>query len=154
MSWLNLRKKKEETKAIKPSAPLPAKKLAVREEKTPAAVSAKASPRASESLGVSSARPIRVAAGSGDATAILRPRVTEKAAALAARAVYAFEVTKGATERTVKAAIHSLYKVSPVKVAFVPLRRKEIIVKGKKGRTKGGKKAYVFLKAGDKIEVL
>ena len=152
MGWLNLRKKKEEPIAALAAAP--AKKLAVREEKTPAAFSAKASPRASESLGVASARPIRVAAGSGDATVILRPRVTEKATALAARAVYAFEVTKGATERTVKAAIHSLYKVSPVKVAFVPLRRKEIIVKGKKGRTKGGKKAYVFLKKGERIEII
>ena len=159
MSFLNLRKKKE---TVTPStgstsspqvklgagtaavAAVPAKKIAVHEEKMPSTVSAKAS----------SARPIRVAAGSGDATVILRPRVTEKATALAARAVYAFEVTKGATERTVKAAIRSLYKVSPVKVAFVPLRSKEIIVKGKKGRTKGGKKAYVFLKKGEKIEVV
>jgi len=36
----------------------------------------------------------------------------------------------------------------------VPIRSKEIIVKGKKGRTKGGKKAYVYLKKGEKIEVM
>ena len=169
MSFLNLRKKKE---TVTPStgstsspqvklgagtaavAAVPAKKISVYEEKMPSTVSAKASPRTSESLGVASARPIRVVEGAQDAAVILRPRVTEKASALTERGVYSFEVVKGATERTVKAAIRSLYKVSPIKVAFVPLRSKEIIVKGKKGRTKGGKKAYVFLKSGEKIEVL
>ena len=61
MGWLNLRKKKEEPIAVLAAAP--AKKLAVREEKTPAAFSAKASPRASESLGVAWARPNREAEG-------------------------------------------------------------------------------------------
>ena len=80
--------------------------------------------------------------------------VTEKATALSERGVYAFEVARNATERAIEIAIRSLYKVSPVKVAFVPIRSKEIIVKGKKGRTKGGKKAYVYLKKGEKIEVM
>lgn len=135
MSWLNLRKqKKEEPKTAPAVAPVPVKRLAVREERTPAALSA--------TVGTSGAR------------VLLRPRVTEKATTLAERGVYAFEVVKDATEREVKTAIRALYKVSPVKVAFLPLRSKEIIVKGKKGRTKGGKKAYVYLKPGQKIEVI
>lgn len=134
MSWFNLLKKKKEQETTHTDAPLPVKKLAVHEEKTPAAISA--------------------AAGTSEATVLLRPRVTEKATALALRGVYAFEVTKGATERMVKSAIRALYSVSPVKVAFVPLRSKEIIVKGRKGRTKGGKKAYVYLKKGEKIEIV
>ena len=134
MSFLNLRKtKKEEPKKEVPAVVPSAKKLAVRED-APSA--------------------LPVAAGTGEAFVLLRPRVTEKATALSERGVYAFEVVKDATEGTVKRAIRSLYKVSPVKVAFVPIRSKEIIVKGKKGRTKGGKKAYVYLKKGEKIEVM
>lgn len=141
MSWFNFCKKKEENppatnlgtgKAA--VAAVAAKKLVVQEEKTPSVIS--------------------IVTGASEAIVLLRPRVTEKATALAERGVYAFEVTKDATERAVKAAIRALYKVFPVKVAFVPLCSKEIIVKGRKGRTKGGKKAYVYLKKGEKIEVL
>lgn len=88
----------------------------------------------------------------GGAAVLLRPRVTEKATALSERGVYAFEVTNEATKRSAADAVRALYKKEPVKVAFVPLPRKTIIVKGKKGRTKGGKKAYVYLKPGEKID--
>ncbi len=133
MSFLNLRKKKTEEPTVAVAA-VPAKKIAVHEETDPSV--------------------FPVAAGTEETAVLLRPRVTEKATALASRGVYAFEVTKRATEREVTAAIRALYKVSAVKVAFVPIRRKFIIVKGKKGRTKGGKKAYVYLKKGDKIEIM
>lgn len=129
MSWLNLRKEKEEPKeAAAPSR----KKIVVHEERVVPA-------------------PTKTAVGT---EVLIRPRVTEKATALSVRGVYAFEVTSGATAATVKAAVRSLYKVSPVKVAFMPLRRKSIMVKGKPGRTKGGRKAYVYLRPGDKIEVV
>lgn len=136
MSFLNLlkTKKNEPKKEVSVAAP-PVKKLAVRED-------------------APSALPVAVGAGVRETFVVLRPRITEKATALSERGVYAFEVMKDATERAVKTAIRSLYKVSPVKVAFVPIRSKEIIVKGKKGRTKGGKKAYVYLKAGDRIDNL
>lgn len=129
MSWLNLRKKKEEPKgAAAPSA----KKIAVHEAR--AVVT-----------------PTKAAVGTD---VLLRPRVTEKATALSERGVYAFEVTNRATAGAVKAAVRALYSVSPVKVAFVPMRRKTIVVKGKPGRTKGGRKAYVYLKEGNKIEIV
>lgn len=139
MSFLNLRKKKKEippstklgiTKAAVASAP--AKKITAREEK----------------IAQIPVAPV------GAGNVLLRPRVTEKATALSERGVYSFEVSRHATELEVKEAMRALYKVSPRKVAFIPLRRKVILVKGKKGRTKGGKKAYVFLKSGDKIELV
>lgn len=84
---------------------------------------------------------------------IVRPRITEKAAVKAevARA-YAFEVTPRATKITIAQAIKELYKVTPVKVNIVNLPSKKVFTKGKRGVKAGTRKAYVFLKEGDKIE--
>ena len=84
---------------------------------------------------------------------ILRPRVTEKAALLNERHTYVFEVARNATKRTVARAIQMLYKIEPVAVRIVPIRSKTLFMKGKRGSTQRGKKAYVELKATDKIEV-
>jgi large subunit ribosomal protein L23 len=84
---------------------------------------------------------------------LLRPRVTEKASQKAMEDnVYIFEIPKTATKREVKKAVTDFYKVVPVKIATIAIPRKEVFVRGKKGFTGGGKKAYVYLKKGDKIE--
>jgi ribosomal protein L23 len=45
-----------------------------------------------------------------------------------------------------------IYKVNPVKIAVVTINSKSVISRrnGKKGTKGGGKKAYVYLKKGDK----
>lgn len=89
------------------------------------------------------------------ANVLLRPRITEKAAISADRAgVYVFEVLPSATKKSIAASVKAAYKVTPVKVRVAKIAPKAVFIRGKKGVKKGGKKAYVYLKKGDKIELL
>jgi len=83
---------------------------------------------------------------------ILRPRITEKASKVVEENVHTFEVNSKATKKQVAEAIKIFYKVTPVKVNMVKNPAKEVIVRGRKGVKSGVKKAYVYLKKGDKIE--
>ena len=85
---------------------------------------------------------------------ILHPRVTEKASFQTEQNVYTFNVSSKATKKTVALAIEDMYKVTPIKVNMVPIKAKKVFVRGKVGMKSGGKKAYVFLKKGDKIEIV
>lgn len=86
---------------------------------------------------------------------LLRPHITEKAAIGADKSnVYVFEVTSNATKNSVAASVRAQYKVTPVKVRTAKIMDKKIFFRGKRGVKKGGKKAYVYLKKGDKIELL
>ena len=88
-------------------------------------------------------------------TVLLRPRVTEKAALQGnSLNTYVFEVSKKATKKSVIASIKDLYKVTPIRVHLLAIPTKEVFRRGKSGVTGGGKKAYVHLKKGDKIEVI
>lgn len=86
-------------------------------------------------------------------TLIKNPHVTEKASAAAAANVYTFDVSPRATKNEIKKAIKAMYKVTPVKVNMVTIRAKAVTVRGKQGMKSGGKKAMVYLKEGDKIEI-
>jgi len=83
---------------------------------------------------------------------ILRPRITEKASLIAGANVHTFEIASDATKKQIAKAINIFYKVSPIKVNIVKNPAKEVFIKGKKGSKSGVKKAYVYLKEGDKIE--
>jgi large subunit ribosomal protein L23 len=83
---------------------------------------------------------------------LLRPRITEKASFVAEKNVYTFEVSPTATKGQVAEAIKAFYKFIPVRINIVKNPAKEVFVRGKKGMKSGVKKAYVYLKAGDKIE--
>lgn len=87
---------------------------------------------------------------------IVRPRVTEKATLQSERdpRVYVFEVASAATKATVANAINALYKIVPEKVRIVNTKRSRVFVRGKRGHTVGFKKAYVYLKKGDKLEII
>lgn len=86
---------------------------------------------------------------------LLAPRITEKAVVGADKSnVYVFEVTRGATKKSINAAVRDVYKVRPQKVRLLTIPRKQVSVRGRKGYSGVGKKAYVYLKAGDKIEVI
>ena len=83
------------------------------------------------------------------------PRITEKAAYLAEQGCYVFNVSKDANKAQIAEAIREVYKVMPRKVTLVAIQKKAVMTRGtnRMGSSRGGKKAYVFLKKGDKIEL-
>ena len=89
---------------------------------------------------------------------ITRPVVTEKVADFSERGVYAFFVHRSATKHSVADAVEALYGVRPVRVRIArsPAKRKRLRVRGRErehGMTAERKKAYVFLKQGDRIQL-
>ncbi len=84
---------------------------------------------------------------------LVRPHITEKASASAEKGAYVFHVAMHANKRDIAKSVATFYKVNPVKVTIVAIPKKKITVKGRPGFRKGGKKAYVFLKEGEKIEI-
>lgn len=84
---------------------------------------------------------------------LIRPRVTEKASFQAeTKNVYTFEVSKTANKYQIAKAVKDNYKVTPLFVRIATIKEKKVFVRGKAGIKAGGKKAYVYLKKGDKIE--
>jgi len=84
---------------------------------------------------------------------LISPRVTEKAANLAELSgAYVFNVKNDASKKEIAKAVASMYKVTPRMVRTVAVKAKNVFVRGKWGVKQGGKKAYVYLKKGDKIE--
>lgn len=85
---------------------------------------------------------------------VSRARITEKSALASEKGTYVFDVSLDATKKGVALAIESLYKVKPVGVNIVNVPRKQVFIRGKRGMKSATKKAYVFLKKGDKIEIV
>jgi large subunit ribosomal protein L23 len=87
---------------------------------------------------------------------LLKPHFTEKSVSMGDKNVYTFEVKRDATKYEVRDAVKALYKVTPVKVNIVSKRPAER-TKGSTNRTvkvPGMKKAYVYLKKGDTINLV
>ena len=85
------------------------------------------------------------------AAVLTAPRVTEKANVLMQKNVYVFEIPVTSGKREVMKAVKDMYKVTPIRVNTVSGNKKNFIVRGKRGSKTGTKKAYVYLKEGDKI---
>lgn len=85
---------------------------------------------------------------------ILRPHITEKATQTSEKNVYVFQIAPKATKKDVAHAVTEFYKVTPVKVSTVTIPATNTFVRGKRGVSSGYKKAYVYLKKGDKIEIV
>lgn len=87
---------------------------------------------------------------------LLSPRVTEKAVQMTVHNTYVFEVAMDATKRDVVAAVKALYGVTPRKVNMVRKGPRAYVARfrNRRGTKKGMKKALVFLKKGDKIDLL
>lgn len=92
--------------------------------------------------------------GGKTASVLIGPRITEKATDSQQRNVYVFEISPRSNKVEVSEAIQELYKVKPVRVNIVKNPSKITRLRGKKGSKNGVKKAYVFLKEGDRIELL
>ena len=84
---------------------------------------------------------------------LIRSHVTEKATMSAESSVYVFEIDPKATKMEVTKAFKEKYKMSPVKVTTVTIPAKNVFVRGKRGKKSGYKKAYIYLKKGEKLEV-
>ena len=86
---------------------------------------------------------------------IIKPRITEKAVGKSEQNVYTFIVHPDATKFDVRDAVKELWNVTPVKVNIVnkTARQFKSRTKGRTITEKGMKKAYVYLKAGDSIEL-
>lgn len=88
------------------------------------------------------------------ANVIVRPHITEKAAILAEKGTYVFEVARDTNKIEIAKAIEAIYSVTPVRVNIVNLPNTRVFVRGKNGVKSGIRKALVTLKAGDKIEIV
>jgi len=86
--------------------------------------------------------------------AIVRPHITEKAAILAEKGTYVFEVAKNTNKIEISKAIEALYSVTPMRVNIINLPDTRVFVRNRKGVKSGLRKALVTLKKGDKIEIL
>lgn len=82
-----------------------------------------------------------------------KPRVSEKAALGADKGVYTFVVAAKANKIQIKKAIKQAYKVEPVKVTITNTKGKKVLRRTGIGYKSGFKKAMVFLKKGETIEV-
>lgn len=89
----------------------------------------------------------------GFAGYLTHPRVTEKASVLSAKNVYTFDIRSTANKKDIAKAVKELYKVNPLKIRIARVASKKVFVGGKFGTKVGGKKAYIYLKKGDKIEI-
>ncbi len=88
------------------------------------------------------------------AKVLIGPHITEKATALGENNAYVFKIKNKANKIMVKQAIKETYGVIPEKVNITRKPKKEKIFRGRyKGKSPGLKKAVVFLKEGDKIEI-
>lgn len=95
------------------------------------------------------------ATGKVSAHILTRPRITEKASTIAADNVYVFTVASYANKKEIAAAVFDIYKIKPVKVHVTKIQAKTSRNRrGTKSVTGGGKKAYVYLKKGDTIELV
>ena len=87
-----------------------------------------------------------------------QPVVTEKAANESEKGIYTFIVHEKANKYRIAEAIEALYDVKPkkVRIAKKPAKKKRLRIPGKErefGMTAVKKKAYVFLREGDKIQL-
>lgn len=87
--------------------------------------------------------------------ALVQIRITEKASMVHQGGVYVFNVATDASKNDIKKAVMQVYKVTPRKVNIVTIlaKAKRNARTGRSGMTSGGKKAYVYLKKGDTINL-
>ena len=84
---------------------------------------------------------------------IISPNITEKATSLSELNKIVFKVHNGASKYSIKKSIEKLFKVKVVKINTINLKGKSKIVRGKKSKRPGHKKAIVTLKKGQNIDL-
>ena len=84
---------------------------------------------------------------------ILSPAITEKATSLSEFNKVIFKVHRGASKNSIKKSIEKIFKVNVIKVNTINQKGKIKIVRGKKAKKSGYKKAIVTLKKGQRIDL-
>ena len=84
---------------------------------------------------------------------IISPNITEKATSLSDLNKVVFKVNKGASKNSIKKSIEKIFKVNVIKINTINLRAKTKLVRNKKSRKPGYKKAIVTLKKGQSIDL-
>jgi ribosomal protein L23 len=92
-----------------------------------------------------------------DLSHVLRkPRITEKGVLAIDKHVHTFEIDAKATKYDVRDAVIAYYKVTPTKVRIVnrPSRRHMSRARSRMVTAQGLKKAYVYLREDDRIDLV
>ena len=84
---------------------------------------------------------------------IVSPVITEKATILSEFNKTVFRVHKNASKNSIKKSIEKIFKVNVIKINTINLRGKTKLVRGKKSRRSGYKKAIVTLKKGQSVDL-
>jgi len=84
---------------------------------------------------------------------IIKPHVVEKSTQLNEKGMYVFKVAEKANKIMIKRAVKETYGVVPRKINIVNIPPKKIFIRRRQGTKPGFKKAIVFLKKGEKIEI-
>ena len=84
---------------------------------------------------------------------IISPAVTEKATSLSEFNKIVFKVHKDSTKSSIKKSVEKIFKVNVVKVNTINLKGKTKLVRGKKSKRPGYKKAIITLKKGQSIDL-
>lgn len=150
MSIFNIGKKKESTIPTA-SADKPTPKVAA-PKKTAAKAEVKAEAKKAPVESRAGKAPLKGTSINAYRT-LIKPLVTEKAAALGTHRQYIFMVEPRMNKIEVKKAVRTIYGVDPTKVNMIAMMGKAVRYGKTSGRTKHWKKAIVTLKAGDTIEV-
>ena len=84
---------------------------------------------------------------------ILSPFVTEKSTSLSDQNKIIFKVPNKANKTNLKKNIEKIFKVNVTKINIINKQPRKKIVKGKKVKLKGFKKAIITLKKGQNIDL-
>jgi len=84
---------------------------------------------------------------------IIAPAITEKATSLSEFNKIVFKVHNGASKSSIKRSVEKIFKVNVIKVNTISLKGKTKLVRGKKTKKPGYKKAIVTLKKGQNIDL-
>jgi len=82
------------------------------------------------------------------------PHISEKATKLSEEGKYIFKIYHNVNKSEIQKAIVNLYGVAVKSVNIIKIKEKERLLRGRKGRKPGYKKALVTLEKGHKIEIL
>ena len=84
---------------------------------------------------------------------VISPTITEKATSLSEHSKVVFKVNRNANKNSIKKSIEKIFKVNVIKVNTINYKGRKKIVKGRKSRKSGYKKAIITLKKGQSIDL-
>ena len=84
---------------------------------------------------------------------IRHPIITEKATILSEQNKTVFKVHEDANKKTIKKNIEKLFKVNVIKINIINKQRRLKLIRGKKVKVPGFKKAIITLKKGQNIDL-